>query len=113
MYSTSKGWKFVEVDDYEKGCLPETAFHMEVDVTFKGSTKAELLNDIMNFYGVDEEAIELNACEEIGRIDISALENGDGHNASDSEIELWKQGKCTLYSVIYTHKAYKLSEVEL
>lgn len=113
MLRTEKGMKLVEVDDYKKGCLPDTAFHMDMDVTFKGETSKELIENIKNFFGVDNEAIELNACDEKGRIDISTLENRDADLASDYEIELWKEGKCTLYACIYTFYAYKCEQVEL
>jgi hypothetical protein len=103
MLETVYGAKFAEIDDYENGCLPETAINFRIDVKFKADTVDDLLEDIKNYFGVDDDAIELNSCDEIGRIDIATLENADGYNANESEIELWKQGKIELWACTYTY----------
>lgn len=107
MYTTTKGFGFVEEDNYEKGCLPGTDQYKEIDITFKGETKEEILTHIMNFYDVDEDDIETNACDEPGRIDIALMENAKGEKATISEIEQWKKGKIKLYYVVYTHHLTK------
>lgn len=108
-YYIDKGVKFVEEDVYSEGCLPETSFMVDMDVSFRGSTKEEAIQNMLDFYHVKKEDVEFDSCGEEGRMDIGLLENADAHRASDSEIELWKQGKLKLYAVTYTHNLCKKS----
>jgi len=101
MYKINGFSKMVEVDDYKEGCLPETMQNFEINYVISGKTKEEVIKQVMNFLNVERDAIELNACEENGRIDIQTLEDADGCKASNGEIERWKRGELTLYAGYY------------
>ena len=105
--------RYVEEDSWEHGCLPNTSFSVSMDISFKGETKEDLINKIKEFFGVEDDDLELNSCGENGRIDVSVLEDFDGLKASESEIEQWQKGLIKLYSAIYTMNVYKLNEVVL
>lgn len=99
-----RGWiKFGEVDNYQEGCDPATGFHHSGTDYFKANTIQEVIEKCQNFVSSDsKEDLILDSCEDIGRLDISLLENEDGYKASKQEIKQWKQRKVTLYNVIYT-----------
>lgn len=94
--------KFAEEDDFEGGCLPNTGRDCTVDISLKAESVEQLLEQIERNFGVQRQHIEIDACEEPGRIDFSLTENGDGMEASASELERWKQGKQKLWYANYT-----------
>ena len=97
------GWlKIAEIDDYENGCQPDTAFMVDVDVNFHGATLEDLLEKVTGFFGVPLSEVAISACEEPGRLDVTLLENKDGIAASQAEIERWRKGHLTLWDVTYT-----------
>lgn len=99
-----RGWiKFGEVDNYKEGCDYKTGFHHHGTDYFKGNTIQEIIEECQNFVSSDNvNDLMLDSCDDIGRLDISLLENEEGYKASKREIELWKENKVTLYNVIYT-----------
>ena len=105
MYIVNKVFKFSEEDSYKDGCLPGSASNSIIDVTFTNNTLAGLLEELKNFTGCDD--ILLNSCDEIGRVDLQGYETADGGTASESGMQLWKDGKIKLYSVTYTALIYK------
>ncbi|AMQ66662.1 hypothetical protein FDG96_gp03 [Bacillus phage Mgbh1] len=111
MYKIVGLMKFVEQDDFSRGCLPETAQHAEIDVSFSGATKQEAINRLLDFYGVDHDSIVLDSCDITGRIDVQVLENSHGLVACESEIEQWKSGQCVLWLATYMHTLYKVETV--
>jgi len=102
-YETGTALKIVEIDNYLKECLPETAQHMEVDIEFKCDTLKDLLDNIADTFDVKSSDIEINACDEPGRIDFNTLENGNGYFANNNEINEWKKGLITLYACNYSY----------
>lgn len=110
MYKTSIGFGDVEEDNYKEGVIG-TGFSKVCDISFEAETKEEIVQKILNFYDVDENSIELNACGENGRIDVALTENGEGDKASDGEIEDWKKANIKLYYVVYTHYLSKSESV--
>jgi hypothetical protein len=108
MFESGKALKFVEEDNWKEGCLPETGQNWEVDIEFKAETKEEILQQIKEFYGVTDEEILLNSCEEPGRIDIQIMEDENSYKATESQIEAWKEGRRKLYLATYT---YYITEV--
>lgn len=102
-YEIDKGFKYVEEDVYEKGCLPETSQAGVVDISFKAATVEELRKELKDFYGVEDENIDLDACDEPGRIDVQVLEDVNGVTVgNDYDIEQWKQGRKRLFLATYT-----------
>lgn len=113
MYVTNGNIKSVEEDDFLEGCIPETYFLVELNVSFKSKTKKEIIEKIKRFYNVNDDDILLNSCDEAGRVDIQILENEYGEKADNEEIEKWKKGNVKLYLATYTHIVQKLEKVYL
>lgn len=101
-YETGRGLKFTEQDIYETGCQPETGYTTTVDIDFKGNSAKEVIDKIKDFFNVDDNAIELDACDENGRIDVSVMETDESNQASSRDIEAWKRGGKRLWSSSYT-----------
>ena len=105
MYFVNGLLKFAEEDSYQSGCVAGTAFSDYINITFTGKTLAALLEDLKIFTGCDD--ILINSCEEQGRIDLQGYETVDCGAASESDIQLWRDGKKRLYAVTYTAIIYK------
>ena len=112
-YETGKGFKFTEEDNYREGCLPGTSQMWDIDVEFQGETKEEVTAKIKDFFGVNDNYLDINACDEKGRIDIAILENAEGHEASQREIELWKKERIKLWYAVYTFNISKVTREEI
>lgn len=113
-YYQANGWiKFYEEDIYAEGCLPHTGGLIDGREIFKASTLDGLLNEILSFTDGDREGMELDACDDIGRVDISIMENADGCRANKREIELWKEGDIQLWDCIYSFKVEKINSTEV
>ena len=105
-YFVVNGWdKFSEQDIYSDGCQPDTATNYGGDSVFRSATLVGLIDDLLAFTGAEKEALLLDSCDEVGRIDISVLENCDGYSATPREIESWKAGEIKLWNSIYTFRA--------
>jgi hypothetical protein len=58
---------------------------------------------LRSFVGVDDDyEIELDACDDDGRVDISVMETNDSYTATERQIEEWKKGELTLWYSTYT-----------
>lgn len=102
------GWsKFVEEDIFAEGCIPETScYYSDKTMRFQASTVDDLIKSVMEFVGCANRAeVELDACDEAGRIDIQMLESDEGNPASPREIEQWRAGNCRLWLANYTFYA--------
>ena len=105
MYFVNGLLKFAEEVSYQNGRVVGTAVSSYINITFTGKTLAALLEDLKIFTGCDD--ILLNSCDEQGRVDLQGHETADGGTASESGMQLWKDGKIKLYSVTYTALIYK------
>jgi len=96
--------KFGEEDNFKEGCLPETGFSHDVDISFKAEIQEELIQKICDFLGIDnnKENYLINSCDEKGRIDFQLMEDRDSIPASNIQIDNWKQGNMKLYYVCYS-----------
>jgi len=102
-YYQANGWvKFYGEDVYEEGCLPHTGGIIDGREQFKADTLDGLLNELIAFTGANYEDIQLDSCDEIGRVDISIMENADGARAMKWEIDSWKEADIQLWDCIYT-----------
>ena len=108
-FESGKALKFTEQDVFNEGCQPDTAQSMEVDIEFSNETMDGLLDDIKEFYGVDDDALLKNSCDEDGRLDISLLEDDNSLQASQQDIKEWKQGGKRLWNSIYTYEIKKVT----
>jgi hypothetical protein len=109
MYETGAPLKVAEEDLYEEGCVPHSATHFVCHgISFSQETVAGLIAEIAEFFGVMAMDVELDACEEPGRIDVAVMETEDGMPASDREIEEWKRKELRLWHVIYSFNVEKV-----
>lgn len=104
------GWyNYGEPDDYAQGCDPDKYVSFSGYDRWKAETIHDLLVKLRSFVGVDDDyEIELDACEEDGRVDISVLETGDSYPADEREIERWKKGELVLWYSTYTFHVYQV-----
>ena len=109
-YYQADGWiKFSEEDIYQDGCQPNSGGTYTGSDKWKADTLDGLLNEILSFTDGDREGMEIDACEEIGRVDISIMENADGCRATKQEIELWKEGDIQLWNCIYSFQIEQIT----
>lgn len=109
-YYQAQGWaKFYEEDVYEEGCLPHTGGMIDGADIFRADTLDELLNALLSFTGANYEDIQLNSCDEVGRVDISVMEDDYGSMATRKQIEDWKEGQIRLWDCIYTFEVKKIT----
>lgn len=97
--------KLVEVDDYEKGLTdkPQTIIFDKINIT--AETLKELLEKIGKTYCLDfAEGVGLHDTDDHSQIlvEYNRLEDVEGYEATDSEVEDWKSGKTTLYLADYS-----------
>jgi hypothetical protein len=110
MYEVNGWYKYAEQDDHEEGCLPGTGFSFGGNERWSADNIPDLLIKLRNFVGVDDEyEIELDCCDEDGRVDISVLETADSYTAMPYQIEEWREGKLKLWASCYT---FMVEEVE-
>ena len=108
-YYQANGWlKFYELCTYEDGCLPHTGGLIDGKERFTSKTLQGLLDGLLSFVDGEKDCLELNSCDELGRVDISVLENADGYRATRQQIEAWKEGKLELWDAIYTFQVEKI-----
>lgn len=90
-----------EIDSFEEGCIGVGSDSF-FDYAMKDATIDGLKAKIADFVGCTVGDLELDACEDIGRIEGGRTENVDGDIASDSELAAWRKGEVTLYYAVYT-----------
>jgi len=110
VYFQARGWaKYSEEDIYSEGCQPESANYNFGKDIFVTDTVERLVRKCQDFCGSDsKEDLQFNSCDEIGRLDISIMEDSDATKASARQIEEWKQGNCRLWSSTYTFQIEKI-----
>ena len=102
--------KFAEVDDYEKGCDPATSTEQSYKMDFSADTPKELIHQLMKHVGTNDiEDVQINSCDEDGRIDIGAMEDGTGGTPTESQTEKWKKGEYKLWYIVYTFYIEKVT----
>lgn len=109
------GWfKHSEEDSFEHGCLSNTAYAVSGKERFIGASIEALLQSLNEFTGNnDKDAVELDACDETGRVDIQVTETEQGHVASPNEIAAWYRGEKRLWSAYYTFHVERVERVSV
>lgn len=82
---------------------------MDGQELFRWNAIDGLLQKFLDFTGADSQSMELNACDEAGRVDICVLEDDHGCPATKRQIEEWKAGEIRLWNCIYTFKVEKIT----
>lgn len=95
--------KHIERDNWEHGCLFDTARSWALDVEIKGRDKASLIANLLAFCDCDESALTINPCDDDpSRIDVQTVENDDGNPPTESQLAAWKAGHIDLWDITYT-----------
>lgn len=103
MYEVNGWYKYGEQDHLETGCDPDKYVSFSGPEQFSALTIPDLLIKLRNFVGVhDDYEIELDACDEDGRVDISVLETADSYIANEWQVEEWRRGEIPLWYSTYT-----------
>ena len=101
MFTISGFHKFTEEDNYDQGCIGPSSC-TDIDYRMTSATIDNLLAQIANFGGCDVEDLELNSCDEDGRVDFGVTENENGDTATKQELAQWREGKTKLYYAVYS-----------
>lgn len=95
--------KCIERDNFENGCLYDTACWGSMDVEIKGKDKASLIANLLEFCACDESALTIDPCDDDpSRIDVQTTENDDGRPPTERQLTDWKAGRIDLWAVTYT-----------
>ena len=111
-YTSGKGIKFACEDNFENGEIGKSQMS-EFEEEFIGDTAEEVVQKLIDYFDTKRKYVDLNSCDENGRIDISILENADGYKSSLREEELWKKDRLKLWSVTYSFIIRKVEEKEV
>ena len=101
-YRIARFLKHSEQDDYVEGCDPATSQTTPYDFSITGDTKQDILDKIIEYFGVDHKAITMDACEEVGRVDISLMQDRNCFRADEAALNIWRSGKLDLWQVTYS-----------
>ncbi len=55
LYEIKTALKHVEEDIFNEGCIPESSFTVDIDLTLENTSIKELLNSVADFIGIDYE----------------------------------------------------------
>ena len=105
--------KRVTLDDFEQGEADKSNW-CSVYLDFENRTLQGLLEDVVKFFGVSSDSISVLNGNNF--ISINRYENGDGEIPSNREIEDFRKGECSLWSVEYQgviQQTTEVSEAEL
>lgn len=106
--------KQAEEDDFLNGCDPSTRMLFDtghIDVELNNVESA--IDYLRSEFGVAEDCIVLDACEENGRIDVHRMENAQGDEALPEQIKKWMDGEERLWYVVYTVYASRIVRTEI
>lgn len=112
MFTISGFHKFTEQDDYENGCIGNGS-DCFIEYAISTATPEEMKERIAGFIGCKVEDLELDACEEIGRIECGRTETEEGDEATPAQIEAWKTGKLILFYAVYSCYVHQSLPVSL
>jgi hypothetical protein len=98
---SGKAYYDSEEDVYTEGCIPNSGNGGVLDIQFKGDTVEDVIEQIKDYYG--EDGMEINSCDEPGRVDIHRLETADGIEPSERQLQQWREGDFRLWLCSYTY----------
>ena len=101
MFAITGFYKYTEQDDLNNGRIGNSADYF-IDYAIKTDTLDEMKTRIADFLRCKVEALELDACEEVGRIESGHTENAGGNEANESELASWRKGETVLYYAVYS-----------
>ena len=101
-YRITSFLKHSEQSDYVDGCDHATSQTTVHDSSITGDTKQDVLDQIIKYFGVDHKDIKLDACEQVGRVDISLMQDRNCFRADEAALNIWRSGKLDLWQVTYS-----------
>ncbi len=105
--------KYTELDNFENGCDPDISTSQYIDLSFVGNTAEEVIQQAAKFFGIENNGIERNACDEDGRVDFSRTETEDTDEPSKAEYEAFKRGEIDLYYCVYSGQVEKVETIRI
>lgn len=110
-YETKGAFKFADRDIFSEGRVSEGSRATFVDYPLQADNLEQILISIAGFVGCENSDIEVNACDEPGRIDATIMETAGGFPATPSQIERWKTGDCDLWYCIYSFQFDEVTRI--
>lgn len=112
MYCINGVMKYVEQDDFDKGCIGNNS-ECSISINLRSATIEDLLKQFASFFGVEVKDLSLDVCDEIGRIEAQLQENDDGNEPSQAQLHAWKQGEGRMWAATYTGYVYECKPVSV
>ena len=101
-------------DDYEKGELPNTDSYFSMDLAVREKSLVKAMDKMASTLGVDCDSYDIYAiaseCYD-GRITFSRMENDDGYEPTQAELDAWKAGRTRLWTADYFCRVEKTFEM--
>lgn len=99
----SKGFiKHIQLDNWYNGCTDVVQSYF-VDHYFECQTKEEAIQHCKDVTGeTNENALELNACDHPGRIDIQVQEDENGNRLTPLQWKQFEAGEIDAYLATYS-----------
>jgi hypothetical protein len=101
MFTITGFHRSTEQDDYENGCIGNCSDNF-YDLRLQNATISGLLEKIAHHHGCTVPMLELDACDELGRVEFGRTENVEGYEASESELASWREGNTILFYAVET-----------
>lgn len=106
--------KIAEEDKWGEGCQPDTATSFVVDGYWTGETLGEVLKKVADELGVEDvDAIQLDACDEPGRVDFALMEDDESTPLSQAQTRLWKKGEIKAWYAVYSGIVERVERIPL
>ncbi len=108
-----------DIDNFEEGCLIEggkTMFGNSSEHTYKSDTLSGLIDILCKEFKAEPDAVSLNACDELGRLDIQVNQREPFVCAKPSAntMEEWKNGNINLWLTDYSFQVERIvTEMDL
>lgn len=101
-------------DNWENGCIgqTQTQFVNGRDWECSSSTLQSLLAALCDEFSAPMESVSLDACEELGRLDIQVnqLKPFECAKLSNKSLEKWKRGEIDVWLTDYTFHVIRIEE---
>lgn len=95
-------------DDFENGEIGKYQ-DSYVDHNLTATDSNEMIGKIKSVIGCNYGEMDINACEEIGRVDCSIMETSEGYRPTSKQMDSWRNGDMILYSCTYTFHVEEVS----
>ena len=107
MLETKGFFKMSVEDNFETGEVGKCQ-DSYVDHNLTAIDSNEMIGKIKNVIGCTYGEMDINACEEMGRVDCSIMETVEGYQPTTKQLSQWRNGEMVLYYCTYT---FQIEEV--